>query len=217
MTDTQEKKDILILTGPSGAGKTALKEYLLENFKPDFQKFITSTTRSMRPGEQHGVDYYFRQFQDFSQMIQNKEVFEHEEVFPGKMYGCEYDELIRITQSHKTPVLTVDVNGALKFLGKSSTGNIDLSAINPIVFYISSSLETLIARVKKDNELGKRNDNEIDLNERFRRMGLELGLQTEFDNIVINDNRHQHLTGNELVNKIFEKLKTKSHERITKF
>jgi guanylate kinase len=195
-----EKKKIIILTGPSGAGKTELKKFLLMDYKDIFCEFVTSTTRKIRPNEQHGSDYYFRELHDFQIKIDTQKLFEHEEVFPGKFYGCEYYELDRILQSKKTPLLVVDVKGALKFLGKGSLETIDLSKIDPVVFFITCPINILIDRIKKDNELGKRNDSETDIEKRYQRMVFELGLQPEFQNII-NNNRNFGFTANELINK----------------
>lgn len=201
-----EKKKIIILTGPSGAGKTELKKILLSDYKNDFCEFITSTTRKIRPNENHGVDYYFREFQDFEKMITANQLFEYEEVFQGKFYGCEYYELDRILQSKKIPLLVVDVKGALKFLGKETLETTDLSKIDPIVFFITCPINVLIDRIRKDNKLGNRNDSETDIEKRYQRMVFELGLQQEFLNIISN-NRDIVFTGNELINEIFKTLK----------
>jgi len=202
-----KQKKIIVLTGPSGAGKTEMQNYLLENYSIDFCKFITSTTRPKRKTDKHKISYYFRQLLRFKRMIETKKFFEFEEVFPGGYYGCEYVELERILKSKKVPIIVADVKGALKFLGKVETDTIDLSKIEPIVFYIDCPITEMIERIKKDNESGKRNDTEEDLENRFKRMVFEINQKHHFDNIISNSGRHQHLTGNELVNEIFKKIK----------
>jgi guanylate kinase len=204
-----EKKKIIILTGPSGAGKTELANYLLEHYSGDFSKFITHTSREMRPGEQNGHEYYFRSPEDFKKEIKRNSFFEYEEVFQNCFYGCSTEELKRISLSNKLSLLVVDVNGALKFAGKSKSTTIDLQNINPIIFYIHCPIEELINRIKKDNENRKRNDTKKTLEKRYERMVYELSQKNQFNNIIDNFGKHPHLSGNELVNKIFETIKNK--------
>ena len=206
----EKKKPIIVLTGQSAAGKSDMQTFCLKGYKTDFEKFVTSTNRPIRPGEVHGKDYLFHHEEGlFQEKIVQGDFFEHEEVFKGRFYGCEYSEMERISGSGKIPLLVVDVKGALKFAGKIQTDTIDLSKIDPQIFYIYCPIEELIRRIQYDNAKNKRNDDQKTLEERYERMVFELSVKDQFENIIHNFDRHQHFTGNELINKIFEKLKRK--------
>lgn len=76
---------MLVLSSPSGAGKTTISRRLLEA-EPELTMSISVTTRKMRPGEVHGKDYYFVDHEKFAEMVKNNEFLEHAEVF-GNFYG----------------------------------------------------------------------------------------------------------------------------------
>ncbi len=102
---------IIIITGPSGVGKTTLSKFLLQSSEK-FEKPITATTRSIRENEVDGKDYFFLSVEDFKNKITEKYFIENEEVYPGKFYGVPISELERILEEGKIPVLVVDVMGA---------------------------------------------------------------------------------------------------------
>ncbi|MEI2748769.1 MAG: hypothetical protein V9E88_08435 [Ferruginibacter sp.] len=103
---------ILIITAPSGAGKTSITHFLMREF-PVLQFSISAATRDARGNEKHGVDYYFISMDEFKQKIQQKEFAEWEMVYEGKYYGTLKSELKRIWSNQRVPVLDIDVKGAL--------------------------------------------------------------------------------------------------------
>jgi guanylate kinase len=103
---------ILIITAPSGAGKTSVTTHLLLNF-PELAFSVSAATRSPRENEMNGVDYYFMSLEEFQQKIQHNEFIEWEMVYEGKYYGTLKAELERIWKSGKVPVLDIDVKGAI--------------------------------------------------------------------------------------------------------
>jgi len=103
---------IIIITAPSGAGKTSITQYLLEQF-PTLTFSISAATRQPRGAEVHGKDYYFISEADFKQKIQANEFLEWEMVYEGKYYGTLKSEMTRIWSEGKTPVLDIDVKGAI--------------------------------------------------------------------------------------------------------
>src|SRR6476620_10903722 len=106
MSAAQEHK-IIIITAPSGAGKTSITRYLLNKY-PSLAFSVSATTRKPRGAEQHGIDYYFIPVEAFKHKIQHDEFIEWEMVYEGKYYGTLRCELERIWSEGKTPLLDID-------------------------------------------------------------------------------------------------------------
>ncbi len=103
---------IIIITAPSGAGKTSITRFLLNKY-PKFAFSISAATRKPRGEEKDGVDYYFISAEDFQQKIENNEFVEWEMVYEGKYYGTLKSELQRIWDAGCIPILDIDVKGAI--------------------------------------------------------------------------------------------------------
>jgi guanylate kinase len=103
---------ILIITAPSGAGKTSVTTHLLKRFT-ELGFSVSAATRPKRDNETNGVDYYFMSLEEFQQKIKNNEFIEWEMVYEGKYYGTLKSELDRIWNMKKVPVLDIDVKGAI--------------------------------------------------------------------------------------------------------
>src|SRR6266481_8598216 len=110
MTPTHQK--IIIITAPSGAGKTSITHYLLNKY-PKLAFSISAATRIPRGKEQNGVDYYFMSVDGFRQKINENAFVEWEMVYDGKYYGTLKSELERIWNESRVPVLDIDVKGAI--------------------------------------------------------------------------------------------------------
>lgn len=103
---------IIIITAPSGAGKTSITRFLLDKY-PLLSFSISAATRQARGEEKDGVDYHFMSADDFQQKIKANEFVEWEMVYEGKYYGTLKSELERIWALGKTPMLDIDVKGAI--------------------------------------------------------------------------------------------------------
>ncbi len=103
---------LIIITAPSGAGKTSITRHLMKVF-PQLAFSISAATRPPRGTEMDGVDYHFISTNQFKDKIQHNEFVEWEMVYEGKYYGTLKSELYRIRQLGKIPVLDVDVKGAI--------------------------------------------------------------------------------------------------------
>jgi guanylate kinase len=103
---------IIVITAPSGSGKTSITRYLLQTF-PQLAFSISAATRQPRNYETNGVDYYFISLQDFKEKIRNKEFAEWEMVYEGKYYGTLKSELERVWNNGQVPLLDIDVKGAI--------------------------------------------------------------------------------------------------------
>lgn len=109
---TQSNQKIIIITAPSGSGKTSITRYLLDKF-PQLAFSVSAATRSPRNDEQYGKDYYFMSEEEFQQKIEHDEFVEWEMVYEGKYYGTLKSELVRIWNKGLIPVLDIDVKGAI--------------------------------------------------------------------------------------------------------
>lgn len=103
---------IIIITAPSGAGKTSITKFLLNKY-PLLAFSISAATRQARGEEKDGIDYYFITPEDFQQKIKDHAFVEWEMVYEGKYYGTLKSELERIWAEGKTPMLDIDVKGAI--------------------------------------------------------------------------------------------------------
>ncbi len=104
---------IIIFTAASGSGKTSLVRHLLNRFPEKFDFSISCATRQKRNNEIDGKDYYFIKADDFKEKIKQNAFAEWEMVYEGKYYGTLKSELERIWKENKTPILDIDVQGAI--------------------------------------------------------------------------------------------------------
>lgn len=104
---------IIIITAPSGAGKTSITRYLLEKYPDRLAFSISAATRAPRGAERDGVDYHFMSVEAFNEQIQSGGFVEWEMVYEGKYYGTLKSELERIWSTGRVPLLDIDVKGAI--------------------------------------------------------------------------------------------------------
>ena len=108
---------IVVLSGPSGSGKTTLVRELVARAEVTLVKSVSATTRSPRPTEIHGDDYWFLTDAEFREKLDNGEFLEHAEVFSsGYLYGTLLSELGRAWEQNGWAFLEIDVQGALKVM-----------------------------------------------------------------------------------------------------
>lgn len=152
-----QNNKIIIITAPSGAGKTSIVHYLLQKYPQLLAFSISATTRKSRETEINGKDYYFISEEDFRNKIQQNDFVEWEMVYEGKYYGTLLKELERIWELGKTPVLDIDVKGALRIQERYPDTSISIFIQPPSVEELQKRLEsrgtetkeTLAARVNK--------------------------------------------------------------------
>lgn len=116
------KNKIIVVTGPSGAGKTTLGKILLESGFDGISRVVTATTRPKRKNEKHGKDYYFLKLEDFLKKKSEGFFLETEEVYKGKWYGTPKDEFKRIFEKDHVPFMVIDVWGAQTLSGLYGIG-----------------------------------------------------------------------------------------------
>lgn len=164
---------ILIITAPSGAGKTSITKYLMKKF-PVLTFSVSAATRQARGTERDGVDYYFISGEEFKNKIQNNEFVEWEMVYEGKYYGTLKAELQRIWQEGKIPVLDIDVKGAIHVQQQFNEGTLSLFIEPPSVNDLKMRLE------------GRGTESEESLAARVNKASYELSFKEHFDKTVVN-------------------------------
>ncbi len=164
----------LVITAPSGAGKTTIVRHLLQKF--DFLSFsVSATNRAERPHEQHGKDYYFLSTEAFKSKIENNELVEWEEVYQNQYYGTLFSEIKRIEDLNKHIVFDIDVKGAISI--KEAYGeNVLTLFIKPPTF------ETLKQRL-----INRKTESKSSLEKRLKRVEIELKFESKFDKVLVND------------------------------
>ncbi len=165
---------IIIITAPSGSGKTSIARYLLAHF-PQLEFSISATTRSPRGKEVHGREYYFLTREQFEQNIAAGAFLEWEMVYEGKYYGTLNSEINRMWQAGKVPLLDIDVHGAMHVQK----------------MYPGQCL-SLFIEAPSDLALRKRLENRgtetpESLEARIHKAAYEKQYKHQFDAIVIND------------------------------
>ncbi len=166
-------KKVIVISGPSGVGKTTIYKKLLEEFKDKIEFSISATTRKPRENEKDGVDYYFITKEEFEKKIANNEFIEWANVY-GNYYGTLKSEIDRILKN-KHCLLDIDVQGGLNV--KKIFDNSYLIFIKP------PSIETL-----KERLINRHLDNQKEIEKRLAFAEEEISKSVFYDFVIINDN-----------------------------
>lgn len=169
-----ERGRLVILSAPSGAGKTSIVRHLLASGLP-LAFSVSATTRPPRDGEVDGRDYWFLNEDEFKGRIRAGEFVEWEEVYPGRFYGTLRSELERIWSEGRHALFDIDVIGGL-----------DLKELYQdralAVFVKPPSVEALERRLR---ERGTENGDTLRM--RVEKAVHELTYEDRFDAVIIND------------------------------
>jgi len=166
------RKPVIVVTGPSGAGKGTLISELLRHV-PDLEHTISATTREKRPGEENGREYWFLTPEEFKRRVQAGEFLEHVTYVSGKCYGTLRSEIERVQASGKICVLELETEGALaakRELPEATT------------IFISAGIEELERRLSD-----RATETSGEINDRLQLAREQLAQAFEFDYIVVND------------------------------
>lgn len=169
------KGKVIIVSAPSGAGKTSIVKHVLE-FLPELRFSTSATTRAMREGEVNGKDYHFLTVDDFKNGISNDEFLEWEEVYANQFYGTLKSEIQRIWDEGKVVIFDVDVKGGLNI--KKYFGDKALA-----IFVEPPTVQELENRLRK-----RGTETEESLRKRVEKAEYELSFAPQFDKIILNDN-----------------------------
>jgi guanylate kinase len=167
-------KKMIILTAPSGAGKTSITRYLLNKF-PQLSFSVSAATRQSRSDEQNGIDYYFISVEEFQKKIKGDAFVEWEMVYEGKYYGTLKSELQRIWMKGKTPILDIDVKGALHVQLQYPDDSLSIFIEPPNVDELKRRLQ------------GRGTENTEGLKTRLNKAAYEISFKHQFDAIIVND------------------------------
>jgi guanylate kinase len=165
---------LLILTAPSGAGKTTIVHHLLDRFR-ELAFSVSATTRPPRPGEVHGEDYYFLSNEEFLQRVAAGDFVEYEEVYPGRFYGTLHEEVSRIWASGRAVVFDIEVKGATNIKRYYPENSL-------AVFVSPPSPEVLFQRLRN-----RSTEDDESLRVRMARAAEELSYGDRFDRVLVND------------------------------
>lgn len=181
---------MIIVSAPSGAGKTTIVKHLLKTF-PQLGFSVSATSRKIREGEKDGREYYFISSDEFRQMIEQDKLLEWQEVYPGSYYGTQVSEVERISSNGQFPVFDVDVVGGLnikKMFGKKALA----------IFIRPPSYQILESRLRL-----RATDSEESLQKRLDKAKWELDFEKDFDRVIVNDKLEDALQEAELLVKDF--------------
>src|SRR5262245_5208089 len=137
---------LIVLSAPSGGGKTTLGQQLLAA-RPDLARAVTCTTRAPRPGEKDGVDYYFYDPARFAKTVEAGLFLEHATVF-GNSYGTLRSEVLDKLRAGMDVILTIDVQGAETIRDRAASDP-ELKRALVTVFLAPTSLSVLEERLHK--------------------------------------------------------------------
>lgn len=171
---SEQQKKVIILTAPSGAGKTSITKFLLANY-PQLAFSVSATTRAPRGAEQDGIDYHFISPAAFEGHIYQNDFLEYEMVYEGLYYGTLKSELDRIWNQGKTPVLDIDVKGAIAI--QKQLGTQALS-----IFILPPSIEVLKERLEKRNT-----ESPEKVQMRLDKAAYEISFSNQFNAVVKNE------------------------------
>ena len=169
---------LIILSAPSGAGKTTIINHVLSQNAP-VEFSISATSREPRGTEQHGKEYFFLTPDEFRERVKKGDFLEYEEVYPNRFYGTLRSEVESQLEKRKNVILDVDVAGGLNI--KEIYRDKAL-----LIFIQPPSIEELKNRLVK-----RGTDSPQVIADRISKAEHELSLASQYDKVIINDDLEQ--------------------------
>jgi guanylate kinase len=166
------KPFFLVLSAPSGGGKTTIAKMLLQG-RDDLGYSVSATTRPKRSGERDGVDYHFLSRDDFVRRQERGEFLEWA-TYGGELYGTLKSEIERIFSEGRHAVLDVEIEGARQIRNNFSN--------SLLLFVLPPSAEALVERL-----VGRKTEDPALVRERIGRAADELGAVAEYDYAILNE------------------------------
>jgi guanylate kinase len=166
-----EKGILIVLSGPSGAGKGTICKALLQ--KGNYWLSVSATTRKPRVGEVEGKNYYFIEKEDFLDRVEKGDFLEYAEVY-GNYYGTPKSKVIEALDTGKDVILEIDIQGALKVKEAYSGG--------VFIFILPPSMEELKQRI-----INRGSETPESLMTRFKSAYQEINYVSKYNYAVVND------------------------------
>lgn len=167
------KKRIIVVSAPSGGGKSIVANHILEHYK-NVQFSISATTRKMRKGEVNGKHYYFLSKEEFEEKIKANEFVEYESIF-SNYYGTLCSEIELAFEKQKQILFDIDVKGAYSIKKHYPEDTL-------LIFLKPPSLEVL-----KNRLINRKTETEEQLEKRIARAKMEIEMSADFDFVIVND------------------------------
>ena len=167
---------LFVLSGPSGVGKSTVLERVRE-LLPGLWYSVSATTRTMRPGEQDGVNYHFVTRERFHELIEAGRLLEHAH-FAGNWYGTPRDPVEERLAAGEDVLLEIEVQGARQVRAAPGLGR---EAV--LIFLAPPSVDELIRRL-----VGRGTEDPATIEARLAAARDELAAEAEFDHTVVNTN-----------------------------
>ena len=168
----KNKGVLIVISGPSGAGKGTICKALLEKHK-DIHLSVSATTRNPRQGEVHGINYYFLNKDEFLKKVEEDDFLEWAEVY-GNCYGTPKSNVQELLDSGKDVILEIDIQGALKVKENTEEG--------VFIFILPPSMEELKQRI-----INRGSETPESLMRRFNSAYQEINYISKYNYAVVND------------------------------
>ncbi|EFQ57743.1 guanylate kinase [Streptococcus downei] len=168
-----ERGLLIVFSGPSGVGKGTVRQEIFSTPDHKFEYSVSMTTRAQRPGEEDGVDYFFRTREQFEDLIRQGQMLEYAE-YVGNYYGTPLTYVNETLDKGIDVFLEIEVQGALQVKKKVPDG--------VFIFLTPPDLEEL-----KDRLVGRGTDSQEVIAQRIERAKEEIALMREYDYAVVND------------------------------
>jgi guanylate kinase len=168
----RERNHLVVLAGPTAVGKGTVSTYIRENY-PDVLLSVSATTRSPRPGEVDGVNYYFVDDAEFDRMIDAGELLEYATVHNAYRYGTPRAPIEKALSAGRSVLLEIDLQGARQVRRSMPEAR--------LIFLLPPTWEELVRRL-----IGRGTEDSAEQQRRLDTAKVELAAQDEFDHKVVN-------------------------------
>ena len=163
---------LLVVSGPSGAGKGTICKALL-NKNDQIKLSVSATTRKPRNGEVHGVNYFFIEKEEFTKMVENGEFLEHAQIYDN-FYGTPKAAIIECLEKGQDVILEIEMQGARQIKEVYPEG--------VFIFVLPPSLEELKSRI-----VGRGTETQEEIEKRFSCAFEEISQIVNYDYFIVNE------------------------------